>query len=204
MSSPQLVAVLERAQTLGHIGSGPIQEYVEHARVHLTVADPGFSTRWCDLGSGGGLPGLVIAVERPDLKLTLMDRSASRTAFLEDALTVLELTSNVDVVNGDATELAHEDSFRGVFNGVFSRSFGPPAATAECAVGFLMKKGQLVVSEPPAPNPDRWPLREIQSLGYADIEVIEGPPRFAQLVLATPPGPEIPRTWKHITKYPLF
>ena len=67
-----------------------------------------------------------------------------------------------------------------------------------------MKKGQLVVSEPPAPNPDRWPLSEVQSLGYADVEVIEGPPRFAQLVLATPPGPEIPRAWKHITKYPLF
>ena len=76
MSSPKLEAVLERAQNLGHIGPGQINDYIEHAVSHLSVADPERGTRWCDLGSGGGLPGLIVAVERPDLKLTLLDRSS--------------------------------------------------------------------------------------------------------------------------------
>jgi len=204
VSLPQLIAVLERAQILGHIGSGSIQGYLEHAQAHLAVASPGVKTRWCDLGSGGGLPGLVVAVERPDVKLTLIDRSASRTAFLKDAVRLLGVTSNVDVVTGDATELAHQEIFRGVFDGALSRSFGAPAVTAECAIGFLAKGGQLVVSEPPESDPERWPLPEVRALGYSGLEPIEGPPRFARLVVATPPGPEVPRKWKHVTKRPLF
>lgn len=204
MSLPQLIAVLERAQILGHIGSGSVEGYLEHAHAHLAVASPGVETRWCDLGSGGGLPGLVVAVERPDLKLTLIDRSASRTAFLADAVRLLGLTSNVDVVTGDATELAHEERFRGVFDGALSRSFGAPAVTAECAIGFLARGGQLVVSEPPEADTERWPFHEVQALGYSGPELIEGPPRFARLVVATPPGPEVPRKWKQVTKKPLF
>ena len=204
MGSPQLLAVLERAQTLGHIGSGSIQEFVEHARAHIRAARPGLATHWCDLGSGGGLPGLVVAVERPDLNLTLIDRSSSRTAFLDDAVTHLEVARKVKVINGDATELAHENRLRGVFDGVFSRSFGPPAATAECAIAFLSTDGQLVVSEPPNEDPSRWPMKELKSLGYADLEIVDGPPRFARLISATQPKAEVPRSWKHITKKPLF
>ena len=204
MSSPQLTAVLQRAQTLGHIGPGSVQEYVEHAQCHLRAAQPGPATHWCDLGSGGGLPGLVVAIERPDLRLTLIDRSASRTEFLAQALEHLDLKVNVEVVNGDAAVLAHEARFRGAFHGVFSRSFGPPATTAECAIGFLMVDGYLVVSEPPATTLDRWPSEELKSLGYGEVEFIEGPPRFARLGLVTPPGPETPRAWKHVSKRPLF
>lgn len=204
MSSPQLLAVLERAQTLGHIGSGSIQDFVGHARAHISAARPALDTQWCDLGSGGGLPGLVVAVERPDLNLTLIDRSSSRTAFLDEAVTYLEVAPKVKVVNGDATELAHKNTFRGVFDGVFSRSFGPPAATAECAIAFLANDGQLVVSEPPNEDPSRWPMKELKSLGYAELEIVDGPPRFARLISAIQPDSEVPRSWKHITKRPLF
>ena len=55
---------------------------------------------------------------------------------------------------------------------VVARSFGPPAVTAECAVGFLRSGGRLVVSEPPGDAEgdgaaDRWPRSGLEELGYA-------------------------------------
>ena len=204
MSSLQLVKVLERAQNLGHIGPGKIDSYVEHAISHLSAANPAYGARWCDLGSGGGLPGLVVAVERPDLILTLLDRSLTRVEFLEQAVRQMDVAGNVEVVEGDAAELAHSDLYRGAFDGVFCRSFATPSTTAECAIGFLGGTGCLVVSEPPEVSPQRWPLKGLQALGFAGAEIIDGPPRFAKLAVATPPGPDVPRTWKQIIKKPLF
>lgn len=204
MSSPQLVEVLERAQILGHIGPGEIDSYVKHAVSHLSAADPAYGASWCDLGSGGGLPGLIVAVERPDLRLTLLDRSSTRVEFLEQAVRQLDVAGNVEVAEGDATELAHSELYRGAFDGVFCRAFGSPSATAECAIGFLGGTGCLVVSEPPEVSPHRWPLKSLQALGFAGVEIINGPPRFAKLAVATPPGPDVPRRWKQIIKKPLF
>lgn len=58
----------------------------------------------CDLGSGAGLPGLVLAIRRPDLRLTLVEPLLRRTTFLEEVTDRLELV-NVEVVRGRAEEL---------------------------------------------------------------------------------------------------
>ncbi|MGZ4426990.1 MAG: 16S rRNA (guanine(527)-N(7))-methyltransferase RsmG [Nocardioidaceae bacterium] len=58
----------------------------------------------CDIGSGAGLPGLVLAIRRPDLKVTLVEPLLRRTTFLEEAVDNLGLP-NVDVVRGRAEEL---------------------------------------------------------------------------------------------------
>ncbi|GGK93270.1 16S rRNA (guanine(527)-N(7))-methyltransferase RsmG [Mangrovihabitans endophyticus] len=58
-----------------------------------------------DIGSGAGLPGIVLAVARPDLTITLVEPLARRTAFLSEAVTALGLDSTVTVVRGRAEEL---------------------------------------------------------------------------------------------------
>jgi 16S rRNA (guanine527-N7)-methyltransferase len=59
-----------------------------------------------DVGSGAGLPGIVLAVARPDLTVTLVEPLARRTAFLSEAVTALGLDANVTVVRGRAEDLA--------------------------------------------------------------------------------------------------
>ena len=59
-----------------------------------------------DVGSGAGLPGIVLAVARPDLTITLVEPLARRTAFLTEAVTTLGLDSTVTVVRGRAEDLA--------------------------------------------------------------------------------------------------
>lgn len=61
-----------------------------------------------DVGSGAGLPGIVLAVVRPDLRITLVEPLARRTAFLSEAVTALGLDSTVTVVRGRAADVIGE------------------------------------------------------------------------------------------------
>lgn len=64
----------------------------------------------CDVGSGAGLPGLVMAIRRPELQVTLLEPLLRRTVFLEEAVATLGL-SNVEVVRGRAEELRGARNF---------------------------------------------------------------------------------------------
>jgi 16S rRNA (guanine527-N7)-methyltransferase len=57
-----------------------------------------------DVGSGAGLPGIVLAVARPDLAITLVEPMARRTAFLTETVSSLGLTGTVRVVRARAEE----------------------------------------------------------------------------------------------------
>lgn len=59
-----------------------------------------------DVGSGAGLPGLVLAVARPDLTVTLLEPMARRTAFLTEVIEQLGLSGTVTVHRGRAEEVA--------------------------------------------------------------------------------------------------
>jgi 16S rRNA (guanine527-N7)-methyltransferase len=74
----------------------------------------------CDIGSGAGLPGLVLAIRRPDLEVTLLEPLLRRTTFLEEVVEALGL-HNVEVVRGRA------DALHGVrqFDIVTSRAVAP-------------------------------------------------------------------------------
>ncbi|MEU4243075.1 16S rRNA (guanine(527)-N(7))-methyltransferase RsmG [Actinoplanes sp. NPDC026619] len=63
-----------------------------------------FGASVADVGSGAGLPGIVLAVARPDLNITLVEPLARRTAFLDEAVDALGLSSSVTVVRGRAEE----------------------------------------------------------------------------------------------------
>jgi 16S rRNA (guanine527-N7)-methyltransferase len=63
-----------------------------------------------DIGSGAGLPGLALALARPDLRVTLVEPLLRRTAFLEEAVTSLGL-SQVEVVRARAEELHGSRAF---------------------------------------------------------------------------------------------
>jgi 16S rRNA (guanine527-N7)-methyltransferase len=59
-----------------------------------------------DVGSGAGLPGIVLAVARPDLTITLVEPLARRATFLSEAVTTLGLDAAVTVVRARAEDLA--------------------------------------------------------------------------------------------------
>lgn len=191
-----MIAVLERARDLGFLGPGPVAFHVEHARAYLPVL-AGVTGAALDLGAGGGVPGLVLASERPELRWTLLDAMAKRTAFLTEAVGELGLT-NVEVRTGRAEEVP---DLRGSFQAVVARGFGPPAVTAECAAPLLVVGGVLVVSEPPEPS-ERWTGAHL--LGFGAPTPVEGPPALVVLRLEAPCPARYPRRTGVPAKRPLW
>lgn len=110
----------------------------------------------------------MLALHWPESSWTLLDANQRRTAFLEQAVAELGLAHRVAVVCERAERAARNERWRGGFDLVVARSFGPPAVTAECAVGFLRVAGHLVVSEPPADDATRWPADALVRLGLED------------------------------------
>jgi 16S rRNA (guanine527-N7)-methyltransferase len=91
----------------------------------------------CDLGSGAGLPGIVVAVAEPRVRVLLVESRAKRAGFLE--LAVLELgLSNADVVVGRAEELRRQ------VDACFARAFAPLPLAWSLARGMLRPGGRLI------------------------------------------------------------
>lgn len=144
-----VTAVLERSRRLGFLGPGSLRVQVDHA-LGFARGAAGPPDRFLDLGSGGGVPGLVLALWWPDSRAVLLDASARRCAFLGEAIDELGCGARVTVVRARAEEVGRRDGLREGFDLVVARGFGPPAVTAECAAPLLRVGGRLIVSEPPA------------------------------------------------------
>ena len=168
------MTVLAEARHLGFLGPGELAPQLAHARGFVeTARSVGLPSCWLDLGSGGGLPGLVFAVDLPGTQGTLLDGMERRTEFLSHAVVGLRLEAAVTVVRGRAEDHARDPSAEGAFDMVMARGFGPPALAAECAARFLCQDGHLLVSEPPDSTGERWAGLKDTDLGLSFIRVHE-------------------------------
>ncbi|MFP4147886.1 MAG: 16S rRNA (guanine(527)-N(7))-methyltransferase RsmG [Nitriliruptoraceae bacterium] len=104
--------------------------------------------RLLDVGSGGGLPGLVIALERPDLEVNLLDAKQKKVEFLRQAASALGL--RVTVHHGRAEELARTE-LAGRFDLVTARAVAPLDRLLPWTVPFLRPGGLLY-----AVKGERW------------------------------------------------
>lgn len=168
------------------------------ARLAAVVPAP---VRALDLGSGAGIPGLALAGFWPDSAWVLVDAAQRRVRVLEDAVVRLGWSDRVTVEHGRAEELGHRADLREVFPLVTSRSFGPPAVTAECGGAFVALGGTLVVTEPPEAAAARWPAEGLDLLGLR----AEGSQAGARrLVRMAPLDGRYPRRSGVPAKRPLF
>lgn len=167
--------------------------HVEHAEAFVAaVGVPDGPV--LDLGSGGGVPGLVLADRWPSAEVVLLDARARRTAFLAEVVAELGWTGRVRVETGRAEILGRRSDLRHGMAAVAARSFGPPSTVAECGAPFLRTGGVLVVAEPPGAEGGRWPADGLALLGLVD----EGPLRAGEATVrrlraAQRCGPRYPR-----------
>src|SRR5580704_9188420 len=115
-----LLEALHRSREWGFLGEGPIEVHIAHAQgfadaltaaveresvsAHPEGGVSPLSGPWMDLGSGGGIPGLVLAHLWPDRNAVLLDSSEPRTRFLSQVVEDQGWTTRVRVVTARAEE----------------------------------------------------------------------------------------------------
>jgi 16S rRNA (guanine527-N7)-methyltransferase len=204
--APALVEVLEAARERGLLGPGPVASHVEHALGFGEVAGGPPEGPALDLGSGGGVPGLVLAAAWPSSAWILLDGRSRSAEFLHEAVARLGLAARVRVLEARAETAARDGTLRGSVRLVVARGVGGPAVTAECGAGFLAVGGRLVVSEPPDSTGSRWPAEPLAALGLSGAQVVQsgGGLRYARLFQGAPCPPQFPRRVGIPAKRPLF
>ncbi|MEK7410176.1 MAG: RsmG family class I SAM-dependent methyltransferase [Actinomycetota bacterium] len=166
-----LLQVLTEAKRIGTIGTASCADVIAHS-AWFADALPADVGRVIDLGSGAGVPGLIVAILRPKLHVTLVDRRAKCADALHRAVSVLSLGDRVSVCCDDAERLNRLPNWHRSFDAAMSRGFGPPLSTLAVSVLFVRLGGVVVVSEPPADVPDRWHGTNLAGMGLSNPQRI--------------------------------
>lgn len=97
-----------------------------------------------DIGTGSGIPGLVLGITCPETQFTLIDSNTKKTAFIASVIDSLGLT-NITVVSGRIEEIGHDSAFREAFDVCVTRAFGPLYYSLEFGVPVIKESGLLYV-----------------------------------------------------------
>ncbi|MEX0761428.1 MAG: 16S rRNA (guanine(527)-N(7))-methyltransferase RsmG [Dehalococcoidia bacterium] len=129
--------------------------FVRSLRV-LTPAPGGFTStaawfdgrRVIDVGTGAGIPGLVLKLALPGMRLTLIDAARKRCDFLQWAVGELELR-DVEVVHGRAEDLARDTQHREAYELVLARAVAQLPELAELTLPFASLGGTVIAAKGP-------------------------------------------------------
>ena len=182
MTDPQLDAWLQAL--LATPGLTSIRDADEARRRHLDDSLAGlelvraFEGPIVDVGSGGGAPGIPLAVALPDRQVTLLESSERKCAFLERVAVGFP---NVRVVRGRAEEQAPDR-----YGVAVAKALAPPPVAAEWCLPLVWAGGAVVLWVGPSAEADRV-ARVADRLA---AELADSPPGFLLLrkLGATPPG----------------
>jgi 16S rRNA (guanine527-N7)-methyltransferase len=125
------------------------------ARLHLLDAlaalpliDAMVPRRALDIGSGGGVPGIILALARPSISWTLVDSVAKKADVLRTFVAALG-TANVEVVARRAELLGHDPLYRERYDLVTARACAPLPVLVEYALPLLAVNGLLIAWKGP-------------------------------------------------------
>lgn len=122
-----------------------------------------------DVGSGAGLPGLPLKIERPELELTLVEADQAKAAFLVHACAVLNLRG-VHVVAQRAEEAGHDPSLREAFDVAVARALAPMPVLAELCLPLVRVGGRLLAQKTEREDPAAA-AHAIEVLGGGQTEI---------------------------------
>lgn len=150
----------------------------------------------CDIGSGAGLPGLVLAIARADLTVTLVEPLLRRTSFLEEVVSDLGL-DQVEVLR-DRAEALHGAR---TFDVVTSRAVAPLDRLLDWSMPLVAPTGELVAMKgSTAADEVRAAQKTLRRLGCTAPEVIsvganltDSPSTAIRVAWAEPAKVRLPR-----------
>src|SRR5476649_97740 len=162
------LALLAKWNSVYHLTSvrDPMQMLTLHVLDSL-AAIPAFADAQnvLDVGAGGGLPGMVLAISRPDMKVSMIDTVHKKTAFLNQVKAELEL-SNVTVY----TKRVEQLEVKTKFDVITSRAFADLSDFVNWSGHLLAEGGRFIALKGVAPAdererlPEPWKVQQLQPL----------------------------------------
>lgn len=151
----------------------PEEMLVHHLLDSLVVAPllPHGPMTLADVGSGGGLPGIPLAIARPEIQVTLIETSSKKSAFQQQAKIELGL-SNVSVYSGRVEDYKPRNSF----DGVISRAFAEIKDFVDWSGDLAKPEGRLYAMKGQYPEaeiaalPAGWKVLNSQPLLVAGLD----------------------------------
>ncbi|MFI2839450.1 16S rRNA (guanine(527)-N(7))-methyltransferase RsmG [Mycolicibacterium sp. PDY-3] len=130
----------------------------------------GEGERVADIGSGAGLPGIPLAIARPDLRVTLVEPLLRRSEFLREA--IAELSLDVEVVRGRAEDKMIRAE-AGDMDAVVSRAVAPLDKLSRWSIPLLRVGGRmLALKGERAADEVEQHRRTLSSLGALEVRVV--------------------------------
>jgi 16S rRNA (guanine527-N7)-methyltransferase len=143
-----------------------------------------------DVGTGGGMPGLPLAVCRPDLLFTLIDSTGKKTKFIQDQCKSLHLP-HVSVLNDRAETIGQQSAHRESFDLAVCRAIGPMRELLEYTLPLVRVGGAVLAMKGPSVEQELNQAGDaLAALGGGDVNVFD----------AFPPEFEINTVIVHVTK----
>ncbi len=96
-----------------------------------------------DIGSGGGVPGIPLAITMPGVEFTLVDATGKKAAFLKQTVETLGL-KNVAVLHDRAERLGRDPHHRERYDAAIARALGPLNVLAELTVPLVRMRGTVL------------------------------------------------------------
>ena len=143
------------------------QQMVTHHLLDSLAAVPAFAgaRNVLDVGAGGGLPGIVLAITRPDMKVSMIDTVHKKTAFLTQVKAELGL-ANVSVHTMKVQDLEVNEKF----DVITSRAFADLSDFVNWSGHLLAEGGKFIALKGVAPSDERerlpqdWKVVDLQPL----------------------------------------
>ncbi|MBD8565666.1 16S rRNA (guanine(527)-N(7))-methyltransferase RsmG [Oxalobacteraceae sp. CFBP 8763] len=143
------------------------QQMVTHHLLDSLAAVPAFADarNVLDVGAGGGLPGIVLAIVRSDMKVSMIDTVHKKTAFLNQVKAELKLT-NVSVHTMKVQDLVVSEPF----DVITSRAFADLSDFVNWSGHLLAEGGKFIALKGVAPSEERerlpqdWKVVDLQPL----------------------------------------
>lgn len=150
----------------------PMQMMTHHVLDSL-AAVPAFASarNVLDVGAGGGLPGMVLAISRPDMKVSMIDTVHKKTAFLTQVKAELEL-ANVTIYTMRVEQLQAPQKF----DVITSRAFADLSDFVNWSGHVLAEGGQFIALKGTAPPeeqerlPKEWKVTELRPIQVPGLQ----------------------------------
>jgi 16S rRNA (guanine527-N7)-methyltransferase len=120
-----------------------IYDLIEDSRRFLDYIDFKEGLEVLDLGTGGGLPGVVIKLHHPEINITLVDSIKKKSNALGDIIFKLGL-KGTDVVNARAEDIAKHPNFKGRFDYIVARSVSTLDYLVRWSKNLVKPGGKLI------------------------------------------------------------